>query len=102
MGVPRGEAEAGVGLLAAAGGLVEDGAVDLGDQNVVVAAAVGLGRGGGGGGAEGEGEELRLREKAEVDEGKRVQPETAVVGGGVHAGGEGHGMGRNRSPERVL
>lgn len=100
MGVPRGEAEAGVGLLATAGGLVEDGAVDLGDQNVVVAAAVGLGRGGGG--AEGEGEELRLREKAEVDEGKRVQRETAVVGGGVHASGGGHGMGRNRSPERVL
>lgn len=42
LGVARGKAEAGVGLFSAAGGFIEDGAVDFGDQNVVVEAAVGV------------------------------------------------------------
>ena len=36
----RGEAEAGVRLAAAGGALVEDGAVDLGNDDIVAAAAV--------------------------------------------------------------
>lgn len=64
MGLAGGEAEAGVGLFATAGGFVEDGAVDLGDDEVVVAAA-----GVEGGGEVGEGVEVGLGKKAEVDDG---------------------------------
>lgn len=66
-GLAGGEAESGVGLFAAAGGLVEDGAVDLGDDEVVGAA--GVEGGGGGGGAVGEGVEVGLGEEAEVHDG---------------------------------
>lgn len=58
-GIGGSEAEAGVGLLSGAGGLVEDGAVDDWDDDV----------GGGGGGAAGEGIELRLGEEAEIHNG---------------------------------
>lgn len=45
LGFARSEAETRVGLFATAGGFVENGAVDFGDQNVVV--VVGGGKGGG-------------------------------------------------------
>lgn len=67
------EAEFGVGLLATAGGLVENGTVDFGDYGVVFGAAVAVS-----GAGEGEGVEFGLREEAEVDQRKRVD----VVGGG--------------------
>lgn len=40
VGLGRIEAEAGVGLLAAAGAFIENGAVDFGDDDVVAAAEV--------------------------------------------------------------
>lgn len=68
LGLARSEAETRVGLFATAGGFVENGAVDFGDQNVVV--VVGGGKGGcigRGRRAEREREEFGLREEAEVD-----------------------------------
>lgn len=62
-GLARGEAEARVGLFAAAGGFVEDGAIDFGNHNVVaewIECPVG---------AEGKGVEFRLGEEAEIDGG---------------------------------
>lgn len=67
---------AGVGLAASAGALVEEGAVDLGDDEVVGAEEVE-----GGGGGEGEGKELRLGEGGDVDVGERVWLERRWVGG---------------------
>lgn len=61
------ERKAGVGLLAAAGGLVEDGAVDLGDdvgEGFEVESV---------GGGESEGVDLRLGEEPEVDDGDGVR-----------------------------
>lgn len=43
LGVAWSEAEARVGLLATAGGFVEDGTINLGNQNVVVEPAGGIG-----------------------------------------------------------
>ena len=85
----RGEAEARKGLFAAAGGFIEDGAVDFGDYCVFVAAAVHMVGGGRGGGAEGERIEFGLREEAEVDHRKRLDVKGVVVGGGVR---RGHGI----------
>lgn len=67
---------AGVGLAAGAGALVEEGTVDLGDDEVVGAAEVE-----GGGGAEREGVELRLGEGGDVDVGERVRLESRRGGG---------------------
>ncbi|PON73228.1 hypothetical protein PanWU01x14_060690, partial [Parasponia andersonii] len=72
LGVARGEAEAREGLLAAAGGFVEDGTVNFGDQNVVVAAAAAVRVRRGRGRGEREGKEVGLGQEAEVDEGNRI------------------------------
>lgn len=53
----RGEAEAGISLFAGGGGDVEDGAINLGNDDMVAAAGVE-----GGGRAEGERIEFRVRE----------------------------------------
>lgn len=100
VGGAAGEAEAGVGLLAAAGGLVEDGAVDFGVDDVVGAAEVERGVG-----AEGEGGEFGLGEEAEIDDWEGGELEE-VVGRGIdgrrrHHGGEPNEM-RRRNTKSVL
>ena len=65
------EAEAGGGMAAASGALVEEGAVDFGGDDVVGAAEIE-----GGGEAEGQGVELRLGELAYVDVSQRLQLRT--------------------------
>lgn len=67
-GGPGGEAEPGIGLLAASSALVEDGAVDAGDDDVVAAAEI---KGGGIGTSKRR--QLRLREEPEIHHRDRLR-----------------------------
>lgn len=81
-----GQTKAEVGLFPAAGGLIEDGAVDFGDRDDDVILG---GRGGGGDGEEGEGVELGLGEEAEVNQGQALEGKRPAVVGG-RGGGHFH------------
>lgn len=85
LGIARSETEFREGLLAAAGGFVENGTVNFGDYGVVVIwAMIGKRR------TKRERKEFGLREKTEVDERERLDVKELVVVVGrrrIHGGG---------------